>query len=84
MTTYDDSNWIDDALCAQIDHDAFFPTAGHNTTGPARTICALCTVKAECLEWALTNELDSYRFGIYGGTTPAERSAIYLDRKAAS
>lgn len=83
MTGYDDTNWLDDALCAQIDHDTFFPAIGGRTT-PARAICALCTVKPECLEYALSNELDSFRFGIYGGTTPAERSAIYLDRKAAS
>lgn len=39
-----------------------------------KALCEQCTVKHECLEFALSFEID--RDGIYGGHTPTERAGI--------
>ena len=68
--------WQEDALCAQTDPEAFFPEKG-GSTRDAKRICAQCTVRAECLEYALKND---ERFGIWGGLS--ERARRRLRRRA--
>ena len=71
----DDDNllaWQADALCAQVDPEAFFPEKG-GSTRDAKKICASCEVRAECLEWALEND---ERFGIWGGLSERERRKL--------
>lgn len=64
--------WTRDALCAQTAPDAFFPEKGE-ATAPAKRICALCPVTAECLAYALANR---ERFGVWGGKSERERRAM--------
>lgn len=61
--------WQADSLCTQTDPEAFFPEKG-GSTRDAKRICAECTVKTECLEYALVND---ERFGIWGGLSERER-----------
>ena len=61
--------WQADSLCTQTDPEAFFPEKG-GSTRDAKRICAECTVKTECLEYALAND---ERFGIWGGLSERER-----------
>jgi len=61
--------WQADALCTQTDPEAFFPEKG-GSTRDAKRICTECTVKTECLEYALAND---ERFGIWGGLSERER-----------
>ena len=62
-------SWRSDALCAQTDPEAFFPGKG-GSTQEAKKVCADCTVRKQCLEWAI----DHYeRFGIWGGMSERER-----------
>ena len=68
--------WVDNALCAEIDTEIFFPTKG-GTTAPARAICARCTVAAECLDFAMELEQEGARIGIFGGTSPKQRRALH-------
>jgi WhiB family redox-sensing transcriptional regulator len=68
--------WMASAVCAQTDPETFYPDKG-GTTRPAKTTCADCPVKAECLEYALTHD---ERFGIWGGLSPQQRRN--LTRKA--
>ncbi len=63
--------WMDEALCAQVDTDIFFPAKGGEVR-TAKGICARCPVRAECLDFALEGSLD----GIWGGTSPGERAAM--------
>lgn len=44
----------------------------------AKATCAGCPIRKECLEWALERE----PVGIWGATTPNERSAILSGRPA--
>ncbi|MEY4457453.1 MAG: WhiB family transcriptional regulator [Microbacteriaceae bacterium] len=61
--------WQADALCSQTDPEAFFPEKG-GSTRDAKRICSSCSVKSECLEYALEND---ERFGIWGGLSERER-----------
>src|SRR6059058_4371312 len=69
--------WQERALCSQTDPEAFFPEKG-GSTREAKRICSRCEVRADCLEYALTN---SERFGIWGGLSERERRK--LKRRAA-
>ena len=64
--------WMADALCAEHDRALFFAAWDDATTG-AKAICGSCTVRAECLDYALA---DVALEGIWGGTSRAERRRI--------
>ncbi len=70
--------WMDDAACAEVTPDIFFPEIGTNFTADAKKICAGCRVREVCLEYALDNELV---FGIWGGTNPQDRKRIRRARR---
>ena len=64
--------WQERALCSQTDPEAFFPDKGGSTKA-ALAVCAGCSVRAECLEFAIAND---ERFGVWGGTTERERRRL--------
>ena len=68
-------------LCREIDITLFFPDEkgdnGSDTYTLARTICSACTVRIQCLEWAVRHE----DHGMWGGTSPVERRKIRRERK---
>ena len=70
----DDSSfaWQAEALCAQTDPEAFFPEMG-GSTREAKRVCQSCTVRTECLEYALAHD---ERFGIWGGLSERERRKL--------
>lgn len=70
--------WQDRALCAQADPEVWFPDPG-NAVVIARRICRRCPVQAQCLEYALDH---NERFGVWGGTSEAERREIKRKRLA--
>ena len=57
----------------------FFPGQG-DPTDPAKRICAGCTVRRECLTYALTTPREKY--GIWGGTSGADRRDLTLAKIA--
>ena len=72
-----DPDWRDDAACHDADPELFFPVG---TAGPAlvqvdraKQICAGCTVRTQCLEWALASGQEA---GVWGGTSDDERRAL--------
>ena len=66
--------WMDAALCAQTDPDAFVPDDGSHGYKDARKVCVKCPVIADCLQWALdTREPD----GMYGGLSPKQRRKLW-------
>lgn len=78
-TSVNDLSWMEDALCAQTDPDIFYPEKG-GSTAPATSICEGCAVRAECLEYAIANDI---RHGIWGGTSDNDRKRISRERKLA-
>jgi WhiB family redox-sensing transcriptional regulator len=66
--------WMNDAACIGYDLSVFFPKSGRGTASPARMICADCTVRDDCLEYALSHEHGTHdAHGIYAGLTGNER-----------
>lgn len=67
-----DLQWMDDALCREIDAELFFPEP-NKVPHDAKKACRLCRVRNPCLEYALSQgHLD----GVWGGTTPQERKQM--------
>lgn len=75
--------WAVDAVCAQVDGDAWFPEVG-SSPRMAKAICLTCPAVEACLEYAVrTNQ----RWGIWGATSYEDRvamrrAAVYAAKKA--
>lgn len=69
-------DWMQDALCAQTDPDAYFPIKGGSNRA-AKAICARCPVIQECREYSLRTR---QRSGIWGGMGPKERARVLGER----
>lgn len=76
-------DWMEHALCTQVDPELFFPTSGAiDSTRNAKRVCRNCPVRNECLSWAVENPA---LHGVLGGTTERERSKIRrLQRETAA
>ena len=77
MTLADYPTWIEQAVCASVDPEAFYPHKG-GSTRQVKKVCASCDVRAECLEWALDH---GERWGVWGGFSERERRVIEHDDK---
>jgi len=68
-----------DAACAGADPELFFPAKrGAPEIRAAKSVCARCPVRDECLEYSLrTEEL----FGIWGGLDEWERQELLGDQE---
>lgn len=64
--------WMDRALCVGMDPEEFAPP-GEQLPEHVAKVCAQCPVRQQCLQFALDNE---YLYGIYGGTTGAQRAQM--------
>ncbi|MGH3166515.1 MAG: WhiB family transcriptional regulator, partial [Trebonia sp.] len=77
------TTWREAGACLTADPDLFFPIETGNAAArkivKARQICARCQVRQQCLDFAMrTGETH----GIWGGTTPEERTRIRRARTA--
>lgn len=77
----DDHPWQDDAACAEIGGDTWFPESGGAIADPVR-ICMGCSARVECLEYALEHSTTVGRFGIWGGLSERERRRMKRQRAA--
>lgn len=58
--------------CADMDPNVFYPERGdHLHLREAKAVCAGCTVRDECLAYALAPPVE--KWGIWGGTSERER-----------
>lgn len=72
--------WVEQALCAQVDvGDIFFPDAGQSVQ-QAKAICRRCNVQTECLTEAINN---NEMYGIFGGLSVKERQRLKRQQAAA-
>ena len=75
-----DLSWQDLANCRGADADLFFPERGASTR-TAKQICRECSVREDCLEFAIVS---SEKFGIWGGLSERERRKIRRQRAVAA
>jgi WhiB family transcriptional regulator, redox-sensing transcriptional regulator len=69
--------WQAQAACQQLPTDLFFPI-GHGPRAQAQTrlakeVCTNCTVRAQCLDFALAANA---RYGVFGGLGEDERREL--------
>lgn len=73
--------WMDDAACADVDPDLFFPKRGDSVTmRRAKAVCDSCPVKVECLDYAMA---EAIKFGVWGGMSERQRRRMRRDNAAA-
>ncbi|MEU4129551.1 WhiB family transcriptional regulator [Streptomyces wuyuanensis] len=68
--------WQENALCAQVGPEFFFPAPG-SSTREAKQLCDACDGRVACLEYALAND---ERFGVWGGLSEKERGRLRRSR----
>jgi len=69
-----DHHWAADAACRDQGEQLYVQGAEQNR---AKSVCAKCVVKAECLAEALDNRIE---WGVWGGMTERERRALLRRR----
>jgi WhiB family redox-sensing transcriptional regulator len=74
-----DTEWMRQGRCKDMDPTIFFPNDGVGVQ-VAQRICAECTVRQECLEYALVNRVDH---GVWGGASERERRRLLRQRRLA-
>ena len=80
-TSFDETDWREDAACRDADTDAFFPAPDDEVaTAKAKAICAVCPVRESCLMFALSNREEQ---GVWGGLTETERRRVRRRRAEA-
>ncbi len=71
--------WMLDAKCRGAAAPEFFPSDGSGVER-AMKVCASCSVRTECLEYALEHRIEH---GVWGGASERERRRI-IKRRAAT
>ena|SRR5438045_2803279 len=66
---------------AEVDPDAWFPVAtrwqqARAEAASALALCAVCPVRAECLEFSMRQWGEVGRHGVWGGLLEVERAAV--------
>ncbi len=81
--------WRNEAACRGVDPEVFFPHVGHprgrvtnQSKATAMDMCAGCGVTIPCLSYALATP-GSQDFGIWGGTTAAQRVQMRTQSRVA-
>lgn len=69
--------WLADAACIGVDTNIFFPGRGR-TPAEAKEICGGCPVRAECLEYALRENVQG---GVLGGESDRARRTMRAERR---
>ncbi len=66
------TDWMTAARCRDRDPEQFF-VRGASQSRRAIRMCERCPVREECLDYAISNEIE---FGIWGGTTERQRRRL--------
>lgn len=69
MPGYKDTEWQDRAACKSADPEVFFSNTEKNIAA-AKAYCRKCTVRNECLLFAVSQGIE---FGVFGGQDEMQR-----------
>lgn len=75
ISTDSSQDWTALSACRDADPDELFVSGAAQNR--AKTVCAGCPVRTECLSDALDNRVE---FGVWGGLTERERRALLRRR----
>ncbi len=75
--TPEEYGWMLHARCRGASPTEFFPSDGLGVEA-AQRVCVGCTVKPECLEYALEHRIEH---GVWGGASERERRRILRRRR---
>lgn len=80
--------WIDDAACAGIGTDLFYPASevpdrAAGQVARAKEVCRGCPVIDACHAFVMATEPPTQRHGVWAGLTPEERTALARKRQRA-
>ena len=67
------TDWMQSALCTQVDSELFFPEKGMSST-KAKKVCNSCPVRTQCAEYAINSP--ALVHGVWGGLSEQERRDI--------
>ena len=79
-------DWTERAACIGQPVEIFHPSSSNGSHGGpprkgayelAKSFCRVCPVTRECLDYVLKTESSDARYGIWAGTTPGDRAAIW-------
>jgi WhiB family redox-sensing transcriptional regulator len=65
-------DWMAEGVCRSVDPEIWFPPRG-DSNRTAKQICRKCSVRPECLEYALVHD---ERFGVWGGMSEGDRRKL--------
>jgi WhiB family transcriptional regulator, redox-sensing transcriptional regulator len=68
--------WTEQAACKGADQRIFYQSGANPLYTQAKSICAKCPVRLECLQDAMEWEKTNLRIGMWGGMTPRERQML--------
>ena len=71
--------WVEDAACARVDADLWYPEKGAVSPEAKRICKTRCRVREQCETWALDNH---EQYGIWGGLSTPERQRLRKQREA--
>lgn len=76
-------HWQTRAECTKHDPELFYPVGSSRRAliqaAEAKKVCAICPVKRECLDEAMSHN-SSMQHGVWGGLTAEERIALIKRR----
>lgn len=71
--------WRESGACRGRPSGWWFPPKGSRSCDRARAVCAFCTVRPDCLDFALAHPKET-EVGVWGGATYRERQHLRLGR----
>ena len=73
----EDANWMDHGNCRSYSSDFFFPADAVGIKA-AREVCASCSVRDDCLRYAIAHHVEH---GVWGGTSEEVRRRMIRHRR---
>jgi WhiB family transcriptional regulator, redox-sensing transcriptional regulator len=70
--------WLEKGACRGLEPHVFYPDTEEDDAPEAKAICAECSVRVACLEYALQFR---EKQGVWGGATERERRRIIRQRR---
>lgn len=72
----DNLEWLENALCSEMEISDFFVEAGHTINQEVINVCRMCPVREQCIRHAYRHGISG---GYFGGISPGQRRDMNLE-----